>query len=408
MSPSLLLSLPVRCLLRNKVRTFLTMLGIIIGIASVIAMIAIGQGASRLVEDRVRSLGSNMIMVMPSAQSSGGVSAGGGTQITLTPDDARAIQQEVPGVRAVSPVVQARGQLIYGGLNWAPRSIRGEGEDYLEVKDWNLLEGTFFSEEDVRTARKVCVIGMTVQENLFPEESPVGKTIRIQNMPVQVLGVLDRKGTSAGGEDQDDVVILPWTTVKRVLQGSRFNNLDIVLISSVNQEEMPEVEREVTALLHERHHLAATEPEDFRTLSMDDMVRTATESTKVMTTMLALIASISLVVGGVGIMNIMLVSVAERTREIGLRMAVGARRQDILTQFLSEAILLSLVAGGIGILLGATVTLGVGRALHWPVYLSPSAILLSFLSSSAVGIFFGFYPSFRASRLDPIAALRSE
>jgi putative ABC transport system permease protein len=384
------------------------MLGIVIGIASVIAMLGIGQGASHLVEDRVRSLGSNMIMVMPGAQNAGGVSTGAGTRITLTPDDAQAIREQIPGVKAVSPVVQARGQVIYGGLNWAPRSIRGEGEDYLEVKDWDLVEGAFFTPEDVQAARRVCVIGMTVLENLFPDESPVGKIIRIQNMPVEVLGLLDRKGTSAGGEDQDDVVILPWTTVKRVLQGSRFNSLDVVLISSANQAQMPEVERDVAALLHERHQLGPAEPEDFRTLSMEDMVRAATDSANVMTTMLALIASISLVVGGVGIMNIMLVSVAERTREIGIRMAVGARPRDILLQFLCEAFLMALAAGSLGILLGAAVTLGLGRFLHWPVYLSPSAILLSFGSSSAVGIFFGFYPSLRASRLDPIAALRSE
>jgi putative ABC transport system permease protein len=384
------------------------MLGIVIGIASVIAMIAVGRGAQRLVEARVRSLGSNMIMIMPGAQQSGGVSLGGGSRMTLTPDDARAIQEEIPGIKAVSPVVQTRGQLVYGDLNWAPRSIRGEGEDYLEVKNWPILEGDFFSSEDVRSARRVCVVGTTVMENLFPDESPVGKTLRIQNMPFLVVGVLDRKGTSAGGDDQDDVVILPWTTVKRVLQGSRFNNLDVVLISSTHEETMPEVEREVAALLQERHHLAPAEAPDFRTLSMDEMIRTATESTKVMTTMLALIASISLLVGGVGIMNIMLVTVAERTREIGLRMAVGARPRDILSQFLGEAVLLALVAGGLGILLGAGVTLGIGRVLHWPVYLSADAVLLSFLSSSAVGIFFGFYPSLRASRLDPIAALRSE
>jgi putative ABC transport system permease protein len=404
----LLLSLPIRCLLRNKIRTSLTMLGIIIGIASVIVMIGIGQGAQRMVEDRVRSLGSNIIMVMPGAQQAGGVSLGGGSRITLTPDDARAIQEEVPGVKAVSPVVQTRGQLVYGDLNWAPRSIRGEGEDYLEVKDWNILEGDFFSAEDVRSARRVCVIGTTVLENLFLDESPVGRTLRIQNMPFVVLGVLDRKGTSAGGEDQDDVVILPWTTVKRVLQGSKFNNLDVVLISSSDEEGISRVQREVTALLHERHHLAPAEAEDFRTLSMEEMIRSATESSKVMTTMLALIASISLLVGGVGIMNIMLVTVAERTREIGLRMAVGARPQDILSQFLGEALMMALIAGGLGILLGAGATLGVGRLFHWPVYLSPAAVVISFLSSSAVGIFFGFYPSLRASRLDPIAALRSE
>jgi len=349
-----------------------------------------------------------MIMVMPGAAQTSGLSLGTGSRMTLTSEDADAIRDSIPGVKAVSPVIQTRGQLIYGNLNWAPASIRGEGEDYLEVKDWDVEEGDYFSEEDVRSARKVCVIGRTVQANLFPDESPVGRVVRLKGMPFRVLGVLGPKGNSAGGEDQDDCVILPWTTAKHVLQGSRFNNVDLVLISSEEPEEMVQVERDVTELLRERHRLTDAQPEDFRTLTMVEMIERGTQSAKIMTSLLAAVASISLVVGGVGIMNIMLVSVTERTREIGLRMAVGARQGDILLQFLSEGLLLSLVAGGLGILLGIGASAALARALHWPTHVTMSAVLAAFLSSSAVGLFFGFYPSYRASRLDPIAALRSE
>ena len=408
MNLALLLVLPIRSLLRNKTRSFLTMLGIMIGIASVIAMVAIGEGASHLVESQVRSLGSNMIMVMPGALQNSGVALGAGSGMNLTPEDAEAIRQTIPGVKAVSPVVQARGQVIYGDQNWAPQSIRGEGSDYLAVKDWDIVEGAFFTDDDVTAARKVCVIGNTVLENLFDQESPVGRTVRIQNMPFRVIGVLGLKGSSPGGEDQDDVVIVPWTTAKRVLRGSRFNNLDVVLVSSTEQGNMSEVEREVTDLLRERHHLLPDQAEDFRTLSMVDIAAASTHTTKIMTTLLATIASISLMVGGVGIMNIMLVSVTERTREIGLRMAVGARRSDILRQFLSEGVLMALMAGLLGMLLGAFSTVLVRVCFHWPIFVSPAAVLLAFGSSSAVGVFFGFYPSLRASRLDPIAALRNE
>jgi putative ABC transport system permease protein len=408
MNFSLLLILPIRNLLRNKTRSLLTMLGIVIGIASVIAMVAIGEGASRRVESQVRSLGSNMIMVMPGTLQASGVSLGGGSSMTLTPEDAEAIHRTIPGVKAVSPVVQTRGQLIYRDQNWAPQSIRGEGEDYLAVKDWDITEGDFFTPEDVTAARKVCVLGNTVVENVFGDESPVGKTVRIQNMPFRVIGVLGIKGTSPGGEDQDDVVILPWTTAKRVLRGSRFNNLDVVLVSSMDERAMPEVEREVTDLLRERHHLTSEQDADFRMLSMTDMVEASTRTTKITTMLLAAVASISLLVGGVGIMNIMLVSVTERTREIGLRMAVGARRSDILRQFLSEGVLMALVAGTLGMLLGAASTALMKAFFHWPIVISPAAVLLAFGSSSAVGVFFSFYPSLRASRLDPIAALRNE
>jgi putative ABC transport system permease protein len=408
MNLSLLFGLPAQGLLRNKVRTLLTMLGIVIGIAGIISMVAVGEGAKLLVERQVRSMGSNMIMVMPGAAQTGGLSLGSGSRTTLTSEDADAIRDLVPGVKAVSPVIQTRGQIIYGNLNWAPGSIRGEGEDYLEVKDWDVIDGDYFTADDVQVARKVCVIGTTVQANLFPDESPVGKRVRLKGMPFRITGVLGPKGNTAGGEDQDDVVIVPWTTAKHVLQGSRFNNVDVVLVSSEDAEGMPEVQREISALLRERHHLVEVQPEDFRTLTMVEMIERATESARIMTTLLAAVASISLLVGGVGVMNIMLVSVTERTREIGLRMAVGARQSDILLQFLSEGILLSLVAGGIGILVGAGLTAGIGRFMQWPTHVSTVGVLAAFLSSSAVGIFFGFYPSLRASRLDPIAALRSE
>ena len=398
----------VRALLRHKTRSLLTMLGITIGIASVIAMIAIGDGARTQIEERVNSLGSNMIMVSPAAQSSQGLSQGGGTQVTLTPEDALAIERDVPGVRAVSPVVQARGQVVAGDRNWMPRSIRGEGEEYLEVKDWPLLEGDFFTREDVQAARKVCVVGTTIAENLFPDESPVGKIFRIQNMPFRILGVLDRKGTSAGGDDQDDVVIVPWTTVKRVLKGSAFRNVDLVLVSAQSLDEVPEVAREVAGLLRERHGLPADREEDFRVLPTTDLVQAATSSTRVMTTLLAAVASISLGVGGIGIMNIMLVSVAERTREIGLRMAVGARPRDILAQFLAEAVLLSLASGVIGVALGWGTIEIVARTMDWPTHVTPAAVSLSVVFSSLVGICFGLYPSLRASRLEPIVALRQE
>jgi putative ABC transport system permease protein len=405
---SLLFLLPIRGLLRNKTRSALTMLGIVIGIASVIAMVAIGEGASRMVESQVRSLGSNMIMIMPGAIQTGGVSMGGGSRQTLTPDDADAIRRTIPGVKAVSPVVQTRGQVVYGDQNWAPGSIRGEGEDYLAVKDWDIVDGAFFTSEDVTAARKVCVVGNTVVENLFGDDAPVGKTVRINNMPFRVVGILGLKGNTPTGEDQDDVVILPWTTAKRVLRGSRFNNLDVVLVSSTDEGSIPEVQREVTDLLRERHHIPEAQDEDFRMLSMTEMVEASTRTSKIMTTLLAAVASISLLVGGVGIMNIMLVSVTERTREIGLRMAVGARRSDILRQFLCEGILMALLAGLLGMLLGAAATGVVRTAFHWPIFVSPAAVLLAFGSSSTVGVFFGFYPSLRASRLDPIAALRNE
>jgi putative ABC transport system permease protein len=394
---------------RNKVRTFLTMLGIVIGIASVIAMVAIGQGASRRIESQINSMGRNLLMVLPGAASSGGFSFGAGSVQTLTPEDGLAIVKEVPSVEAMTPIARTRGlQLVYGSLNWAPSQIMGASPSFVEVRDWPVEEGSFFTEQDVFSASKVCVLGGSVAENLFQGESPIDKVIRVKNMPFRVVGVLIRKGTSAMGSDQDDIMLCPWTTVKMVLQGSAFHNIDQLLVSANSATELPDAVQDITNLLKQRHRIRDGEAPDFRILLMSEMMAATSENTKTMTLLLSMIASISLLVGGIGIMNIMLVSVVERTREIGLRMAVGARRQDILLQFLMEAVVLSTIAGVIGMILGAAAAIVISQTLKWPTLIAPAAIGASFVFSCAVGVFFGFYPALRASRLDPIEALRYE
>jgi ABC-type antimicrobial peptide transport system permease subunit len=403
------LFLAVRSLGRNKVRTFLTMLGIVIGIASVIAMVAMGQGASSMVEKQISSMGKNLLMVLPGAISSGGFSYGAGSVTSLTPDDGVVMVRDIPAVAAVTPIIRTRAQLVYGSQNWVPAvGIYGSGTAFMEVRDWTLEEGAFFSDQEVAAAAKVCVLGMTVAENLFPGESPVNKVMRIKNMPFKVMGVLTRKGTNAMGQDQDDLVVAPWTTVKRLLQGSTFNNVDQLLVTAASTPAMAEATQEITALLRQRHRIKAGEENDFRILSMTEMTAALTQTSRVMTVLLAVIASISLVVGGIGIMNIMLVSVVERTREIGLRMAVGARGQDILMQFLMEAVALAAAAGAVGMFLGSVAAMVIARTLHWPTLISPASIGVSFLFSCGVGVFFGFYPATRAAALDPIEALRYE
>jgi putative ABC transport system permease protein len=395
-------------MLRNKVRTALTMLGIVIGIASVIAMVAIGQGASSLIQDQINSMGRNLLMVLPGAAASGGFSWGAGSTQTLTPDDAAAIMKDIPTVRAVAPIVRTRAQLVYGSQNWNPSTLQGTSPAFQDVRDWNLDDGVFFTDQEVATAAKVCVLGKTVADNLFQGDPAVQKSIRIKNMPFKVVGVLSRKGTNAMGQDQDDIVLMPWTTVKRVLQGSAFNNVDQLLVTAVSTPAMTEATTEITALLRQRHRIKEGEESDFNIRAMMEMAAAMTQTSSVMTLLLALIASISLVVGGIGIMNIMLVSVVERTREIGLRMAVGARKSDILFQFLTEAVVLSLAAGIIGMLLGMTAASIISHTLHWPALISPASIGIAILFSCGVGVFFGFYPAMRASRLDPIEALRYE
>jgi putative ABC transport system permease protein len=351
-------------------------------------------------------VGSNLILVIPPATSVGGIVLAAGSQPCLTPEDVEAIRREVAGIQAVSPSVDTTGHLSYGARNWAPLIIKGQGEEYLQVKAWAIAEGDFFSADDVEAARQVCVLGETVREALFGDEEATGHLVRIGAVPFQVVGVLARRGHAAGGADLDDVVITPWTTVRRTLQGSRFNHVDFLLVSGRDEDSVPGVVRELADLLRDRHPASAENAPEFRIIPMTDVARMAAENAGIMKRFLAVIASISLAVGGVGILNIMLVSVAERTAEIGLRLAVGARSVDILGQFLGEATLMALLAGTAGIALGAGVAVGMGGAFDWPIQLSFRTASLAVLVSGAIGLLSGAYPSVRASRLDPIVALR--
>lgn len=406
-SPLLLLTLSLRSLRRNGTRSALAMLGVAVGIASVIVLSSVGEGAARVVERQVRSMGSNLVLVVPAPRSVAGVSLGAGTRSGLTPDDVDAIRREVPGIKAVSPVVEADGHVAYAGRNWQPLAIKGEGEEYLDVKVWDVAEGAYFSRDDVEAARAVCVLGETVREALFGDEDAAGAVIRIGQAPFRVAGVLGRRGPGAHGADQDDVVIVPWTTARRVLRGSRFAALDALLLSGVDPGTMDDVAREVAALLADRHPVADGAEPEFRVLSATELAERAAASTRVLTAFLTGVAAISLAVGGVGITNHMLVSVAQRTPEIGLRIALGARSRDILAHFLGEGILTALLAGIAGIVVGAALARGIAVALDWPAPLSPGAVAGAAAASSAVGLLSAAYPSFRASRLDPIAALRS-
>jgi putative ABC transport system permease protein len=356
-----------------------------------------------MIQQQISSMGRHLLMIMPGAASSRGFSWGAGSVTTLTPDDAAAILQEIPAIRAITPIVRTRAQLVYGSQNWVPSTIQGSTPALLDVRDWNVESGNFFTDGHVSSSSKVCVLGQTVVENLFPQESPIGHEIRIKNMPFQVIGVLARMGM-----DQDDVVLLPWTTTKKVLQGSAFNNVDSLLASAVSEPAIKEATREITRLLRQRHRLADGEESDFNIRPMSEIADMAAQTSRIMTLLLAIIASISLVVGGVGIMNIMLVAVAERTREIGLRMAVGARKRDILVQFLLEAVVISFTAGLLGMILGAVTAKLLQQTLRWPTQVSMASIGLAVLFSGGVGIFFGFYPALKASRLDPVEALRYE
>jgi ABC-type antimicrobial peptide transport system permease subunit len=444
----------VRALRRNKMRSALTTLGIIIGVAAVIAMMEIGNGSSRAIQKSIASMGASNIIIMPGTAASGGVSFGAGTTTTLTPDDCEAIERESPATRAAAPIVRSRTQVVYGNRNWVPFFIYGTTPSYLDVRNWNdLAEGEMFTDQDVRSANKVCVIGQTLVRELFQGISPIGQEVRVKNVAFKVIGVLSPKGANMMGMDQDDILLAPWTTIKRRISGSmltnvnqsaagtsgtvntlsaiypgqpslypvpsdvqaadtplpvRFENIDQILASAQSGPQIPAAIREITQLLHERHRIRPGEPDDFTIRDMTEMIRTMTSTTGLMTNLLLGVALISLVVGGVGIMNIMLVSVTERTREIGLRMAVGARARDILRQFLVEAIVLCVLGGALGIAIGRGSSLLIRTFLHWPTELSVGAILAAVVVSVSVGVIFGYYPAWKASRLDPIEALRYE
>ncbi len=406
-----LIHISLRTLAKNKLRSGLTVLGVVIGIAAVTAMVSIGQGASKLVRDEFQKIGSNVIVVLPGSNQNGGVRQFAMT--TLTEGDARAISTECPAVAAATPWIATSGQIVGGDINWKPDQMAGVGVDYPHVRDWPPEAGEFFSEHDIVSAAKVCVIGHTLVKQLFPDTDPIGQTIRVKNIPFRVIGVLTRKGADLGGRDQDNVIFMPYTTVRKRLQTSAFNNVDIILVSAKSEALSGQAEMEIRGLLTERHHLLPGDPKDFEVRNTAEIASVLTVITGTLTVMLSAIAAISLVVGGVGIMNIMLVSVTERTREIGIRMALGARPRDILRQFLVEAVVLSSIGGAIGIGVGvggsALLTLGIRALLptsHWPFVVSVPAGIVALLFAAAVGIFFGFYPARRASRLDPIEALR--
>jgi putative ABC transport system permease protein len=394
----------------NKLRTALTMLGIVIGVAAVIAMVSVGTGAQGRIAEQIRSMGSNLIIVYPGASTSGGIRWGLGSQQTLTEEDARAIAVEVPAVDVAAPSVRGAAQTVFGNLNWST-VIQGVTPEYLDAREWGVAAGKMFTPEDVDAATKVAVLGDTVWRSLFGEADPVGQTIRIKNVPFTVVGVLEPKGQSAFGQDQDDLILIPLSTAKKKVLGATRSNpraIGSVTVRVRDADLMAEAEEQIRALLRQRHRLQVAQDDDFQVRVLADMFAAQEESARVMTTLLAAIASVSLLVGGIGIMNIMLVSVRERTREIGLRMAVGARGRDILAQFLIEAVTLSAVGGLIGVALGIVVSIVIGSIAEWSVDIAPEAVALAFAFAGAVGVFFGFYPAQKAARLDPIDALRYE
>jgi ABC-type antimicrobial peptide transport system permease subunit len=446
-----------RALRRNVMRTLLTTLGIVIGVGAVITMMEIGNGATRAIERTLTSIGANTLAVIPGAQNVGGINFGIGSQTTLTPADAQAIARRCDAVGNVAPIVRARTQIVYGNRNWVPTYIYGTDPDYLEVRDWtSMAEGTAFSDQDVRNLNKVCLVGRTIVRELFAGQSPIGKEVRIRNVAFKVVGVLSPKGANMMGQDQDDTLLAPWTTLKyRVVATSlsngnqsalntanttevnsltqlypnlsatlypaastneladvpqpiRFANVDQILANARSSALIPEAIQQIGMVLRENHHLRPGAPDDFTVRDMTEITQAMSSTTEMITKLLMYVAMISLVVGGVGIMNIMLVSVTERTREIGLRMAVGAEPGDILRQFLAEATCLCLAGGIMGIAAGRCASMIVSRVLRWPTVPSLGAIVTAVLVSASVGVIFGFYPAWKGSRLDPIDALRYE
>ena len=405
MSIFMTIRIAMKALARNKLRTALTMLGMIIGVAAVIAMVALGSGAQAMIEDQVKAQGTNLITIFPGFSMGGGAKGGAGSSTRLVEEDAKALR-DLPEVAYVCEAVNTRSQLIYGNQNWQT-NIEGTNVDLPLIRSWQMMYGGFFTAEDVRSANKVIVLGANVSDNLFGEGvDPTDTIIRVRNHVFKVLGVMARKGASGGGQNQDDQVFAPYTTVMKKLSGQQ--NLNRILVSAKSAEEVASAAQSVDALLRARHEIAPGDTADFTVQTQDDIVALRTQTTSTMTTLLAGVAFVSLVVGGIGIMNIMLVSVTERTREIGLRLAIGARSSDVLFQFLIEAVVISLVGGAIGIALGYGVAWGVRTYQQWPTLVPPDAVVTAVVFSAFVGIFFGFYPARKAAGLDPIEALRFE
>jgi putative ABC transport system permease protein len=394
-----------RALRRNKMRSVLTALGIIIGVGAVIAMVGIGNGAKAQVEAQIASLGENVILIFSGSTTSSGIRTGWGGAGTLKIEDAEAIRREVPGVIGVSEEVVSTTQVAAGNQNWFTR-IYGESADYFDIRQWPLADGAPFTAQDVRSANKVCVIGRTTATQIYGNENPIGQILRIKNVPFTITGVLTPKGLSPQGVDQDDIVIMPYTSaMKRVIGGTTLRNIDVQI---GDQAQIAAAQQQIISLLRQRHNIRPGRDDDFTVRTQQEIAEAATATSRVMTVLLGAIAGVSLLVGGIGIMNIMLVSVTERTREIGVRMAVGARGTDILTQFLIEAVTLSSVGGIIGIICGIGASSVLSSYAHWPTLISIGSIAIAFLFSAAVGVFFGFYPARKAAALDPIEALRYE
>ena len=409
MNFSMIFKVAILAILRNKTRALLTCLGIIVGIAAVIAVLAIGKGASTMMLNEISTMGNNLMMIWPDWNRRGQVRSGMGAGQTMTADDAEAIQRELGHlVKFVSPAVNVSSQLIYQNKNWSCR-ISGVSCDMPEIRNWTVGEGRFFTEEEQKGYARVCVIGTTVQRNLFEdEENPIGRTIRIGSMPFKIVGVLRSKGANGWGQDQDDTVMAPYTTVGRVLTRSKFRSINMMNLSLVNMDYLDEAKREITALLRQRHKLPDYQDDDFETRDTTEIMATMGSVSSLMTVLLTAVAAISLLVGGIGIMNIMLVSVTERIKEIGLRMAIGATPFMILSQFVIEAVVLSTVGGAIGVVVGIVAANAIGEINHWPIVIETSSAVYSFLFSAFVGMFFGFYPAYRASKLNPIDCLRYE
>jgi putative ABC transport system permease protein len=402
------LRIALRALMVNKMRSALTMLGIIIGVSAVIAMIAVGSGAKKRIAEQIASMGSNLLIVLSGSSTSGGLRFGSGTVPTLTVDDAKAILNEIPAVKYVAPTLGGGAQVVFGNQNWST-IINGTTPEALEIRDWPLSSGRSFTQQDIDGATKVCLLGKTVVDNLFGGIDPIGQIIRIKMVPFTVVGVLASKGQSTQGQDQDDTIVVPLTTAQKKLFGMQFPGMvRLILVQATAPEVMKDVENQLNDLLRQRHHIQPKQDNDFSVRNLTEIMSTAEQSANVMSLLLGAIASISLIVGGIGIMNIMLVSVTERTREIGIRIAVGAKGRDILLQFLIESLVLSLIGGTVGIGIGVAGTLILSSFTQWPTLFSIQAILLAFLFSGSVGVFFGFYPARKASMLNPIEALRYE